>query len=419
VSIYQVIGTTWGYYMAGQTFQTGSGQTNIAAIDLKLGGAGDTGLTHTVLVSLHSSASEATILGQASRVITGDGSAHVYKFVFPSPIEISASTTYFFSVRIGGSSGGSAILAYKASNVYANGVNYDRYNTGGKGGTVRDWTTPPNSSVGMSTGDLYFVTYNSGGETTAVFTDADPTADMIKTAMDNYISSGGNITYDDADIEATGEAVDYTFIGATVFAGIQKALQMCPAGYYWTVDPGTNKLSVKNMSDTADIVITKGKDINVLELSASIENVKNDIPFSGGLVSGSNLYKRYTNQESINEWGRGYDPQSDNRVTIADTMDQLGTTRLAIEKDEQYQTSVTLLDAKTDITLCKPGMTIGFAGFGPTVDALVLMIVSLEYTPDTAKLGLGSLPPRTVVTLDQINRELDALQTVDNPDAPS
>ena len=64
-------------------------------------------------------------------------------------------------------------------------------------------------------------------------------------------------------------------------------------------------------------------------------------------------------------------------------------------------------------------MSVGFNGFGTFVDNLVLQIVRVDYTPESATLTLGILPKRVHQAVEQVVRGVIGLNTVDNPTTPS
>jgi hypothetical protein len=49
----------------------------------------------------------------------------------------------------------------------------------------------------------------------------------------------------------------------------------------------------------------------------------------------------------------------------------------------------------------------------------LLQITSIDRTPDKVSLRLDSLPPTVSHRIEDIKRNLDNLQTINNPDVPS
>lgn len=270
------------------------------------------------------------------------------------------------------------------------------------------------NSAGFSYGDE--VTITTLQLTTVPFSGVDPT-DIFKTVLDNY---GGAIAYDGSSTDDTGLSLSYTFITATVLEGVKKAFDLAPAGWYWYVDLGTNVAYFKNTASTATHTLIKGNHLSEINIVLSTQEVKNVVYFTGGdSGGGSNLFEVYVDQDSIDDFGQQVERVSDNRVTLTATADAIADGILDSQKDEKNYTVVEVLDETYDITLFKPGDTVGFAGFGSFVDNLILQIVRIDYTPDKVKLSLGELPTRLSSTVEQVRRDLLALQTVNNPSTPS
>lgn len=388
-----------GYNLDGQSFRTGA-VTNLGAITVMLNG------TANVTIKVWDGPGQVTLLGSVTQSVSV-GAATAIQFGFAVPIVVSASTNYFFSVEV--DPGQSITIYYQNTDVYANGTRYQASYAGGSGG----------GSFGSVTGDLYFVTGSSSGSTTGTYTSQDPTTGMLKPIIDDYRARGGKINYATGSVDATGLSLTYTFNTNTIYEAIKAVLSVSSSGFYYYVDVGTNILYFKQSSSTADIVLTKGKHIEDLTLIATIENVKNQMLFSGGLISTTNLYKQYQSQTSINLYGIRLERQSDNRVTLAPTADAIGNSFISTNKDERYMTTLTILDKTMDITLLKPGKVIGFNGFGTFADNLLAQIVRVDYTPHEVTLQLGVIPKRLNLEFEKITRGLVAQQTVANPTAPS
>ena len=80
---------------------------------------------------------------------------------------------------------------------------------------------------------------------------------------------------------------------------------------------------------------------------------------------------------------------------------------------------MTITDGVIDTTTIKPGMTVGFAGFGNFIDELVLPIVEETYTADKVTCMLGSVPPRTNQAIIDTLTAIGKIQNIDNPNSPS
>lgn len=255
--------------------------------------------------------------------------------------------------------------------------------------------------------------------TTVTLNNTDPT-DMFKTAIDSANTQGSEVSYDLTSTDNTGLLLDYTFRLATALEGVKVAYNLAPSGWYWYIDLGTNIAYFKNTASTATHKLIKGRHLANLKLRMSIQNVKNKVYFTGGDIGGGvNLFSYYSDDASIAEYGPRIDRRTDNRVTVQTTANAYGQGVIGTSKDEAYYTEVDVLDGTYDITLFKPGDTVGFRGFGNFIESLILQIVRIDYTPQKAKLYLGTIPPRQSSTIEQVRRDLLSVQTVNNPSEPS
>lgn len=386
-----------GFTLIGQTFKTGSGIINIGAITIHAA-AISTSNTVTIHLCLSPGGTE---IASVSKTISSTSAAD-YQFVFASPIAVSPSTTYFFRVSTNTSSGISVYI--KNSNVYANGSPY--LNTGS------GWLVD-------SSQDFYFKTYTAPLSTIATYTSQDPTTGILEPIMNAYAAEGGVIAYNSDTIDATGLSISYGFNTNTVLEGIQAMLTVSPNGFYWYVDLGTNLLYFKQASNSADIVLTKGKHTDQVKIVASIEYLVNQAFFAGGVVAGANIYTLDQDNTSMSQYGVALERLNDNRVTDTTTAHAIGSADVAENKDEQFMTQVTVVDKTIDTTLFKPGLIIGFNGFGTFVDGMLAQIVHIDYTPETVSLQLGLLPKRIVTKVEQVSKQLIAMATLDNPSGPS
>lgn len=384
-------------------------QTNLAAITLNL----MTSFSQVATLYLYANKNDFIAgiapMGSASLTIPPSGVFADYQFIFTIPITVVPGKTYFFMLAGGAT-----------SSVPANELLVSQNDTGltySPGDAWFNISLNPSSWIQTTpVTELYFKTYYSLYTTKRTFSNVDPTA-MITAAMPTYNSQGGLITSN--VLTSTGLSVSYTFQLATILQLIQTALKLAPATFYWYVDVGLSQLNFKKVSTTADIKLTRKVHIEELKLVSTTENVKNLIYFTGGPTAGVNLFKIYSDAQSILDNGPQLDLPSDNRVTLDATATAIATAELAALKDEQYMTQVTVLDSTMDITFFKPGQTIGFNGFGSFVDALVIQIVRIDYKSDRVVLTLGALPERLSDSIQQIIDDITSLDTIANPNSPS
>lgn len=387
----------WQRY--GQTFMTGASVTNIGAISLMLQGIA------TVTLNLYDGPN-GNLLGSITKDVSNASAAEI-RFEFAQLISVIGATEYFFTVSVQ-SNQSINIYRHSTSSTYANGSMYNSWYGGGSGG----------GSWGISTGDLYFITKSGVPTTTTTYTSDDPVTEMAHGILLDYNARGGYIT--ERDFASTGLSLTYTFNSATIFDAIKKVIEMSPAGYYSYIDLGTAEIDIQPTSTTADFTIVRGKDINQLTISMSIEQVKNYLLLSGGEVSpGVNLFRDYADSESVGNYGIRLSTKSDNRIILTATADAIGDTFIEENSEETQETSLTVLNTMIDTTLLTPGKTIGFKNFDSFVDNMVLQIARRDFNSDVSTLTLGHLPITMSAEIQRINRGLMLEQTINNPSQPS
>lgn len=388
-----------GYERQGQTFKTGGSVTNIGAISLMLE------WNAQVTVSVYDAVA-GNFLGSATKLVN-TGTPTVTKFEFPSLITLLPNTTYFFAVSVG--PGQYCRIYYNSTSVYADGTRYSASYAGGSGG----------GSYGATTGDLYFVTASGVPTTTTTYTTDDPVSDMAHGVLLDYNNRGGYIT--ERDFEATGLSLTYTFVVATILDVIKKVLELSQNGYYSYIDLGTAEIDIKQINSTADFTVVRGRQISELTLGLTIEQVKNYLLLSGGPTAGVNLYRDYTDTESVSNYGIRTATKSDNRITLAATADAIGDSFIEENSEEVQETTLVVKGEHVDITQFTPGVTIGFRNFGNFIDEMVLQVVRREpnFSDDIVSLTLGRLPVRQTDEVQRLIRDVTNEQTLANPTAPS
>lgn len=391
-------GGSWHVY--GQSWRSGAAVSNLGAILISLNG------TANVTVSVYD-AVNGNLMGSVTKAVSTYWADT--RFEFSSLLPISPSHDYFFAVWV--DAGQSIEIAGNNANPYANGSMYDSNYSGGSGG---------GSFLEVANNDLAFITYTGLPTTTATYTSDDPVSEMAHGILLDYNARGGYIT--EGDFEATGLSLTYTFVVATILDAIKKILELCPTGYYSYIDLGTAEMDIKQISDTADFTVVRGRHITELNLALSIEQVKNYLLLSGGEVTpGVNLYRDYTDNESADNYGIRTATKSDNRITLAATADAVGDSFIEENAGELQETTLLVKDEHVDITQFVPGVTIGFKNFGNFIDDMVLQVVRREpnFSEGIAVLTLGRLPVRMNDEVQRLNRELLNEQTINNPTAPS
>ena len=200
-------------------------------------------------------------------------------------------------------------------------------------------------------------------------------------------------------------------------------MELGPATWYWYTNPATDVMEYKVTGTTADHTIIKGRHINELSIEATKEQLANVIYFTGGDAgSGANVYANVNDTASLVNNRRGLvrlnDPKVKGATGVA-TGTIIAQNYIAGHNAQTYITQVEIIDGTYDITLLKLGQIVGFGSFGTFVDQLLLQIVSIQRKVDSVVLSLGALPHRATEQMEEVQRSLEASQTVDNPTSPS
>lgn len=294
---------------------------------------------------------------------------------------------------------------YSSSNPYSDGKLMYKEGAG-------SWTD-------IATSDLYFKTLASPGATTIAYNNTDPST-ILMDILDKYAADGGTVEYDASSIDATGIVIDYTFNLATTLEGIDTVYKLAPAGWYWYVDPGTNILHFHQIASSAEHIMILGQHISNFSPEYTIEGIKNIAYFSGGEATpGVNVFKISSATSSIANYGRRLTRSSDNRVTTDSTAELIAQNEATKNNVPIFRGTMEVPADVYNIDSFILGQTIGLSNFGEFMDSFVLQIVGIKPHPDVATLSIGVLPIRNTRRIEQLKRELEKLQTVNNPTTPS
>jgi len=267
--------------------------------------------------------------------------------------------------------------------------------------------------------DMSNYIFMSGTSTTVTQNSTDP-VQMGRNAMDNYISQGGEVTYDTGSMPLTGLSSSYKFNLQTTREVMDKAIDILPSGYYHFVHPGELKQYMLFKSATASHTFYYQKHISSLSLRKSLTQLVNKLYFVGGDTGGGvSLYKYYSDATSISTYRPGLDRLTDGRVTLSATADSISQSKINHFKDPRYRTSVTISDAVYDIETIRLGQMVAFKNFGTFLDSLLLQIVSVNRAKHTITLDLDMIVPSDTKEYIDVKRQLLAQEIALIPSTPS
>jgi hypothetical protein len=348
--------------------------------------------------------SPTTTYGSGSGTVNRNTPVPYYDVTFDSPITLPIGTYHFVFDTPESKTGGNPTypLNFYTSTAYGSGSVY--YNTNDTG------------LVNDTGSDIAFILYEAGADTTVPFLSKDP-SQILRSVVDFARSRGAAINYTADSIQVTETLVSYTFQTNTIKEAIEKVLELCPANWYYYYDFGTDTIYLREASTTPDRWLRKGQSVVTGKIVKTIEKVINDVLFSGG--GNPALFKR-TRETPATGTRRGLAKKSDNRVTSSSTATILSQSDIDQFRDPLYAGDVTVTEDGTfyleDVAV---GEMLGFIGFGTLIDGIVVQSVSKEYTPDKMPLALTYNVPRVNKRVEDIKRNLEVLENVNNPAEPS
>lgn len=338
----------------------------------------------------------------AGSVMVTQTDSHALTVTLNNPATLVQGTTYTLMVTTDGGPDYSILIDRDSTGSYANGSAY-MFND------VTGWATVP--------GDFAFSVSVNTASVGNQFLSFDP-SDILSKVIDSEINSGGTISYATNTIDKTNSIVSYTFKYDTILDGVKKCLELAPPNWYWYIDVGTNLLHFHKFLLSPTYTFTKGDEIEDLDVEYSIETIKNSVLYTGGdnpAATGTNIISQSQNNVSVGRYGQWLAKDSDSRVTLQATADILASNILGENSQPVFSATATIVAGRFDIEQLQIGQMISFRNFNDLTNSLVLQIVALARTPDSAQVTLASLPPTQAHRIEDIKRNLDNLTTANNP----
>ena len=292
-----------------------------------------------------------------------------------------------------------------------------------------------------------FMIQEVDGTTTITYASQDP-SDILKDIVDKYEAQGGVLSYDVNSIDDTSTTVSYTFNSNTTLEGIKKCLELAPSGWFWYVDNATNLIHFHEENVASDYSFGFEKDIKDAKFEKRIDDLVNTIYFTGGDTGGGViLYKKYENTDSVTAYGIRAMKYVDQRVTVAGTAQIIANAILDKRSVPELRATIEVIDSNGsdyigfDIESIKMGDTIsvrnatsqigtslwdtslwddGYWDFNiQNIDSLQMQIQKISYSPDMAVIFASTLATDVNKRIEDINRNLEASQTLNNPTIPT
>jgi hypothetical protein len=383
-----------------QTFTTG-GAFVLGSVKAKMGGW--IGNEITVKLKTGATPGSGTVLGTAKAYIPGSGPQKL-SFSFADPISLSGSTAYhleFTGLYEKYTSSQSAPAYMYFGVAMANGSAYKQ----------NDDTTWTN----LSGSDYSIEILSFGGDTKVTHNSQDP-SDILKAVLDYNSEQGGRMGYLTTGIETTGSVVSASFNANSIKEALDYILKLSPADWYYYIAPGNLNVEYRLKPTTVSHTFRLGINIVEVEISKTIESMVNKGYFTGG--GSPALFVVEQDSDSINDYRKGMKKLSDTRVTDEDSARILVGSELDAYKNPLFAGRVRILRDKHP-QLVQPGELVQMSGFGNFIDDLQLQVMRVVISPTFYDVELGMLLPRVSKRVEDIKRNLNLVETQNNPDAPS
>ena len=239
----------------------------------------------------------------------------------------------------------------------------------------------------LKNGTAIEITYNS----------TDP-AIMIKNIIDRYRIETNNpiINYTNQSITGTGTTTSYTFNSKTYAEAIEKSRQMSPSGFYYYLDTD-NILHFDGKPSLASHTFILGKHFKSINVEKTMDSVFNKIIFGNG-DSIPQIFKLYSDSNSISLYDDRWLIEIDGRVTSSTTADAIGNWLLTKNKDPKIKTTIEIIDNNDnesgyDIESIEPGQTCRILNVNSQLSSTFtdnMVITKIDYNLDSAKIELES-----------------------------
>lgn len=376
------------------------------------------GTTATITVRIYSGATtnpfgELVAIGSV-QVPTGEAYFYDRIFVpFAAPVRLVSGSGYTMTINAGGGAKDKTMYPYPAyigidsAGGFAAGQGFERMTDGSTAYVGRSWDVP-------------FMFYEQGGRLQRTFYSMDPSV-ILMIILDFARKKGARVSYTRQTIELTGTVVTLPINTNSIDEAIKAVLKTMPGDWYIWYDYATDEVHAHPRPSAVTQLFKRGINVTgVPTLGKSIEDITNDVIFSGGeLPSGDNLLVRVQDGESINTYRRGLKKISDSR--FKDEASALLIAKSEIERNSkpEFYGSVRVVQIDKSLLDMRPGELGQYMGFSLVMDTPELQIVAITNEIEAATLKLNVLKPRTAQRIEDLKRNLANLEAENNPESAS
>lgn len=291
---------------------------------------------------------------------------------------------------------------------------------------------------------------DGSGNTTLTYNSYEP-ADIMRSLLNRM---NGILDYNADSIDNTGTTVSYEYAFTTFLDAIKKVVELCPAYWYWYVDPNNLVHLHSTDFDTINHSLYLGRELQAIDVFKTVEEMYNTVYFLGKDSGSGNLYKKYTSGGSITQYGSKEYMMSDLRVSDANTAETMATKFLNEYDHFNQEVSATIIDNNGegskgyDIESLRPGQVVEV--FHPQIQSnytlwysddlslgnfiwdvsfwnydirfslgVPMQIQEIQYNFHTAIIKLSTTLPNIAKRIEDIDRNLLETQSTNVPSIPS
>lgn len=214
-------------------------------------------------------------------------------------------------------------------------------------------------------------------------------------------------------VDDLGRDISLTLKVNHVKEAIDRAYGQTSLGWWWTVDRGTNELTMQAPAENPEHVFYVGKDILGLKLKKAITNIKNDVYFVGGTINEDQdtLTIRTIDINSIAQKRRGLSVLTDGRVFRYSTAQAFSDFEIAQFNGDLITTEIEIQAKTYDIETIREGHPVRIVNLGG--DSITLQIAGINYKPFSVMLSLANVPTTLLRSIADNRRRLDDLLTLE------
>lgn len=269
----------------------------------------------------------------------------------------------------------------------------------------------------------------NGTTTTFEYSTLTDVGEIFRNVIDRYIAETSNpkLSYTASSLQDTGTDVKYKFEMTTYREAIDRIKEMSPAGWFWYIDE-IGLVYFKQKPSTPTHTFIYGKDFGSFRIERSLEKIKNSVLFWNGKADADKVYKLYSDDNSILQYGRRVIKVTDERAIDTggdtDTADQIGNKFIAEHSNPDVKIIVDIFDNNEndnlgyDIESINPGDTCVFKGFDESLADLFeynALITKVDYYLNKAVITIEPLETGLVSIQKQTTEDVDRLSNYGAP----